>query len=66
MAEAGWIVRLIYPDRLTIFAEGTGAVVAAQTLPSMADGQEVTLSLPEGYALRLIARPVYRVLLMSP
>ena len=66
VAEAGWIVRLIYPDRLTIFAEGTGAVVAAQTLPSMADGQEVTLSLPEGYALRLIARPVYRVLLMSP
>lgn len=61
--EARWILRVQGGRWLTVFEEGTGAVIWQEELPRLADGQMIERVLPAGYVLRLTARPVYRVTL---
>ncbi len=61
--EAHWILQVRGGRALTVFEEGTGAVVHQEELPTLADGQAIERSLPGGYGLRFTARPVYRLTL---
>ncbi len=61
--EAHWILRLKDGRALTVFEEGTGAVVHQEELPALADSRAIERSLPGGYGLRFTARPVYRLTL---
>jgi hypothetical protein len=66
LPQAGWILRLSLPRTLTVFREGTGEVVWQEALPALRDGETLERALPGGYALALTARPVYRIVLLSP
>jgi len=61
--EARRILRVQEGRWLTVFEEGTGAVVWQEELPRLADGETIERALPGGYVLRFTARPVYRFLL---
>ncbi|MCS7251807.1 MAG: hypothetical protein RMK32_05320 [Anaerolineae bacterium] len=61
--EAHWILRIQEGRRLTIFEEGTGAVIWQEELPPLANGQTLERSLSGGYAIRLTERSVYRFIL---
>ncbi|MFN3928664.1 MAG: hypothetical protein ACK4OK_03410 [Thermoflexus sp.] len=63
--EAHWILRVKDGRFITLFEEGTGAVIWQEELTLTADGQTVERALPGGYALRFTARPVYRLTLFT-
>lgn len=59
--DARWILRLQNGRALTVFEEGTGAVIRQEELPAPAAGQSIERQLPGDVRLRFTARPVYRV-----